>query len=217
MSVFKRPIFYILICFFALPTLAHGQEKKIVQFSGFFQKESTLDPVPFVSIRNKTFQGQEFQGNHQGYFSFVAHEGDTIVFSSIGYFTKEYVIPPTFHTRHTAEILLKEQVVMLDPVEIFPWASVEEFTQAFINLTIADDDIAIAKRNLSMESIRNMAAVTPRNANEMYQFNTTQRHIEMSNKAVNQRMNNPLLSPLAWGTFIQQITEGNKSRAKNKW
>lgn len=217
MSVYYRFIFLCILSFLAWPIAGKSQERQIVQFSGFLVKASSNEAVPFASIYNKSYQNQSYQGNHQGYFSFVAHVGDTIVFSSIGYFTKEYIIPPSTSNRQTVEIQLEEQVIMLDPVEIFPWASVEEFTQAFMNLKLADDDITIAQRNLSMESLKSMAAMTPRNANEMYNFNVTQRHIEMSNRAVNQRMNNPLLSPLAWGTFIQQIMDGNKSRAKYKY
>ncbi len=88
---------------------------------------------------------------------------------------------------------------------------------AFMSLEIADDDIVVAKKNLSPESLAALAAVTPRSAEEIQNFSAMQNHIGLTNKAVNQRMANPLLSPFAWGNLIRQITEGNKSRSRNSY
>lgn len=98
----------------------------------------------------------------------------------------------------------------------YPWASIDEFNMAFMSLEIADDDIVVAKRNLSPESLAALAAVTPRSAEEIQSFSAMQNHIGLTNQAVNQRMANPLLSPFAWGNLIRQISEGTKSRQRNR-
>lgn len=195
-----------------------AQEKKLIQFSGVIQSTNTGAVVPYVTVRNLSYRTQTFASNHQGYFSFVAHEGDTISFTSVGYSSVQLVIPKGLpESKYTAMVKMTTEVVELEVVRPYPWASVDEFNMAFMDLEIADDDIVVARRNVSRESLAALAEVTPRDANEMRTFNTNQNHIDLSGQAINQRMANPLLSPFAWGNFIKQITEGNKSRTKNKW
>jgi len=59
-----------------------------------------------------------------------------------------------------------------------------------------------------------MARVTPRSADEIQNFNYSQRHIQMNNKYMNANGANQLFNPLAWGSLIQQISKGNQSRKK---
>lgn len=194
-----------------------AQQTKLVQFSGVIRSTTTDAVVPYVTIRNVSFKDQTFASNHQGYFSFVAHVGDTIRFSSLGYAPVEVIIPQVEDSKYTAMVQMTTDVVELEAAWPYPWASIDEFNMAFLALELADDDIIVAKKNLSAESLAAMAAVMPRDAGEMRTFQTNQSHINLSNKAVNQRMANPLLSPFAWGNFIRQISEGTKSRRRNNW
>jgi len=208
---------YILILCFAAGAVAPAvaQERKLVQFSGVIHNADTNVVVPYVTVKNESFKGQTYTANHQGYFSFVAHEGDTISFSSVGYLSTQLVIPRVSEDKYTAMIKMKAEIKELPLVTPYPWASIDEFNLAFMSLEIADDDIVVARKNLSPESLAALAAVTPRSASEIQSFDATQRHIGLTNKAVNQRMANPLLSPFAWGNLIRQITEGNKSRSRS--
>lgn len=194
-----------------------AQQKKLVQFSGVIRHVNSDNVVPYVTIVNHSYRNQTFSANHQGYFSFVVHEGDTISFTSLGYSSVKYIIPPVDGNKHTADVRMRTDVIELEVVEPFPWASVDEFNIAFMALELADDNITVARRNMSMESLAALAAVTPRDGNEMRGFNTDQTHVNLSNRAINQRMANPLLSPFAWGNLIRQISEGNRSRERNKW
>jgi hypothetical protein len=197
-----------------------AEQKPLVQVSGIIQNANTQSIIPYVTIRNVSFRDDIFSANHQGYFSFVAHPGDTIRFHSLGYTPVDLVIPQDLReSKYTASVRMSTEIIELEEVEVYPypWASIDEFNLAFMALDLADDDIITAKKNLSAESLAQMAAVTPMNATEMRTFQTNQAHIGLSNKAVNQKMANPLLSPFAWGNFIRQISEGNKSRARNNW
>src|SRR5690606_31500814 len=209
----------ILICLFAmgLALSAGAQRRKLLQFSGVIHNADTNVVVPYVTLTNLSFHNQTFTANHQGYFSFVAHEGDTILLTSVGYKSLYVVIPPVPEDKYTTKIAMQAEIRELPEVIPYPWASIDEFNQAFMSLEIADDDIVIAKRNLSPESLAALAAVSPRSAEEIQSFSSTQRHIGLSNRAVNQRMANPLLSPFAWGNLIRQITEGNRSRQRNSY
>ena len=194
-----------------------GQQKTLVQFTGVIHNAETQAPVPYVTIINKSFRNQVFTSNHQGYFSFVAHPGDTIAFSSIGYDSGEFVIPRTAGEQFSASIEMKSRAIELEAVYPYPWASVDEFNEAFLALEIADDNLELARKNLSSESIMAMTRTLPRNGQEMRVVNTNQQHLRLANKNTNERMANPLLNPFAWGNLIRQITEGNKSRSKNNW
>lgn len=211
-------VFSVVLMLLIGATSSFAQEKKLVQFSGVIRHTNADVPVPYVTVKNVSFRSQTFAANHQGYFSFVAHEGDTILFTSMGYSPVQLVIPTGLREpRYTVNVEMETDIIELDVVEPYPWASVDEFNMAFMALEIADDDIMVAKRNLSPASLAAMAAVTPRNAMEMQTYNASQNHFNLSNKATNQRMANPLLSPFAWGNFIRQIAEGNKSRSRNNW
>jgi len=190
-------------------------ENKLVQFSGVIQNADSNIAVPYVTLTNISYQNQLFNANHQGFFSFVAHEGDTIRLSAVGYLSQKIVVPRTPNNKVTVNLSMKAQIIDLPVVTVYPWASIEEFNYAFMNLKIADDDYVIAQRNLSPESLMAMAKYVPRNATEIQNLNATDRHIGLSNKAVNQRNSNALFSPLAWASFINQITQGNKSRGKD--
>lgn len=193
---------------------AKAQEGKIIQFAGIITDIDSQHPVPYVSIVNLSSKNQFFTANHQGFFSFVAHEGDTIQLSSIGYRSAQVIIPKTTGDKYTALIKMTPDVISLPAVHLLPWASVEEFNIAFMNLNVASDDLLIAKENLSRQNLIEMSRTIPMSAEEMQTFNSNQAHISLSNRNINQRGANPLLNPFAWGQFINQIKQGNESRKR---
>lgn len=213
-----RIIRNILIVLFTVGavTLSLAQQKKLVQFSGVIHNADTNVVVPYVSVTNLSHKNYTVNANHQGYFSFVAHEGDTILFTSVGYLSHRVVIPKVPEDKFTAMVNMTAEIKELPMITPYPWASIDEFNMAFMSLEIADDDFVVAQKNLSPESLAALAAVTPRSAQEIQSYTATQNHIGLTNKAVNQRMANPLLSPFAWGNLIRQISEGNKSRQRNR-
>lgn len=206
-----KTVFVLIIVAFSLG--AHAQEeptKKLVQFTGIIQNVDSNVVVPYVTIRNISYRDQFFASNHQGYFSFVAHEKDTIEFTAIGYKTTQVVIPESENNRHSGIVKMEASVTALPVVVVLPWASVEEFNQAFLALDIADDDYLLAKRNLSRESLVAMAREAPLSANELQNYQAISSHQNMTNRNINQRYANPLLNPFAWAKFIDQISKGSK-------
>lgn len=205
----------ILILCFAFG-FSQAQEKPIVQFSGLIYHVDSNVVVPYVSITNRSDRGKVFSANHQGYFSFVAHEGDTIVFSAIGYRREALVIPANVpDKKYTVIIKLKAEVVNLPTVRVLPWASIDDFNRDFMAMKFADDDLEIARKNVTRTSLMAMARSLPRDGTEMNNLNFQNNHIALSNKNMNQRGANPLLNPFAWGALIQQIMQGDKSRAND--
>lgn len=203
--------------FFLGTVHVQGQERKIVQFSGLISSVGGELPVPFVTVTNKSHNNQAFMASNEGFFSFVAHVGDTILFTSVGFDPATYIIPPTSTDKHTAKVNMRSLVIELPAIMPYPWASIEEFNMAFLALDIYNEDASRIRRNLSPEALAALAASVPRSASEIQNYNALQRHINMTNKNINQRFANPLLSPLAWGSFINSIVQGDYSRKRLKY
>jgi hypothetical protein len=205
-----RLLILFILC--SVAGFAQSPAQKLVQFSGVVYNADSNTVVPYVTITNKTNRNQIQVANYKGYFSFVAHERDTIIFSAVGYHRQAIVIPATSGETYTAMVKLKQEVINLPMVRVYPWASTDEFKKDFLTMKFADDDLEIAKKNVSRTSILAISASLPRDGVEMQGYSFQDRHNAMSNKNINQRNANPLLNPFAWGALIQQISRGDKSR-----
>jgi hypothetical protein len=204
---------FVLFCSSSL----QAQERKIIQYSGIVTTVGSGLSVGYATVTNLSFRNEAFAANNEGYFSFVAHVGDTIRFSSVGFDPLVVVIPEVPGDKYTANIVMQNLVTELPMVTPYPWASIEEFNLAFMNLDVSEDNIVRVRRSLSYESLSAMAAVIPRDGNEMRSINNAQSFNTMNNKVINQRYANPLLNPFAWGSLIQQITKGSQSRKSSNY
>jgi hypothetical protein len=119
------------------------------------------------------------------------------------------VIPANLPAKsYTLQVSLKPQIINLPVFRVFPWATTEEFRKDFLSMKIADDDLEIAKKNLSRSSIQALERTLPRDGLEMNGFQ------DFHNNVVNSHsITNPLLNPFSWGSLIKQISEGDKSKA----
>ncbi len=206
----KKLIGIIFLTLLTATAFAQKQEKPIVQFTGIIHNaDSTKVTVPYVSIVNLSNKGQVYLSNYQGFFSFVAHEQDTIRFSSVGYATVTVVIPANLPTRsYITHVKLKPQIINLPVFKVFPWATTEEFTKEFISMKLADDDLAIAEKNVSASSISSLERTLRRDGPEIGSFQ------DFHNDVLNSHsITNPLLNPFNWGSLIKEIADGDKSRS----
>lgn len=197
-------------------SLAFAQDKtqtnKLVQFSGIVTDADSNMVVPYVTITNLSNKSQKYAANYQGFFSFVVNPGDTVMFSAVGFTSKTLVLPRNIvDNKYTAMVQIKSEIVYLKTVRVNPWATVEEFNKDFLSLKIADDDLAIAKKNLSRQSINGLKLTLPRDAGEISNANYRYNFDRMMN--VNMRQTNPLLNPFAWGKLVQEIFNGDKARS----
>jgi hypothetical protein len=204
---------FILLALVGSAGLSQAQEKPLVQFSGRIYNKDTNVVVPYVSIVNKTRGNKAISATYQGSFSFVVHEGDTIVFESIGYGREAIVIPTDLPDhRYTVAVAMMRKNITLPLVTILPWASIDEFNQDFLTMKFADDDLEIARKNVSKDKILAMAKTLYRDAGEIQSLNFQNNHISLGNRNMNTRGANPLLNPFAWGTLIKQIMESDNRK-----
>ena len=210
----KRLIFTLLMFFTAVAAFAQQADKPLVQFSGVVHNADSVNVIlPYVTITNLSRGGQASIANYKGYFSFVAHEQDTLKFTCVGFGAQTVVIPANGNKSFTLQVYLKPQVINLPTFHVFPWATTDEFRKDFLTMKLADDDLEIARKNLSKGSIAEMSKTLARDAHEIQSAFAQQEHINILNQ--HSLMPNPLLNPIAWGTLIKQITAGDKSRSGN--
>jgi len=207
----------IILLFFVSSVFAQdkNQSNRLVQFSGIVTDADSNMVVPYVTITNLSNKGQKYSANYQGFFSFVVNPGDTVMFSAVGFTSKTLVLPKIIaDNKYTAMVQIKSEIVYLKTVRVNPWATVEEFNKDFLSLKIADDDMAIAKKNLSRQSINGMKLTLPRDGQEIANSNYRYNFDRMMN--VNMRQTNPLLNPFAWGKLMQEIFNGDKARGSEQ-
>ncbi len=189
-------------------------KERLIQFSGIITDIDSTNIIPYVTITNISYKNQRLAADYRGYFTFIVHPGDTILFTAIGYKKFSTVIPVINPDhKYTVMVKMKSEVINLPTVRIFPWATTEEFTREFLSMKLADDDMAIAKKNLSRASINGMIQTLPRDGQEISSQNYRYNFDRMINK--NMVQTNPLLNPFAWGKLMQQIFDGDKSRNEN--
>jgi hypothetical protein len=207
-----KRLFFILFTLVTVSAFAQQREERpLIQFSGVVLNADSSSIVPYVTITNLSYQKQINLANYKGYFSFVAHERDTLVFTSIGYASRTIIIPSDLKNKsYTLAVKLSGQSIHLPIVHVFPWATTDEFHKDFLAMKVADDDLEIARKNLSGKSISSLERTLPLNAQDHQTLNFQ----DMHNNIMNQHslMPNPLLNPFAWGALIKEIAAGNKSR-----
>lgn len=191
---------------------AQEGDKNLVQFSGVVVTADSIQPVPFTNIIiANTHRGT--MSDFYGYFSFVAQKLDTIVFSAIGFKRDTFFIPDTITgNRYSLIQVMTRDTILLAETIIYPWPTVEQFKEAFLNLEIPDDDIEIARKNLSKQQIEMRAEAMPMNGdmnfrNYMYQ-ETSKLYYAGQTTPIS------ILNPFAWAQFIKAWREGKFKRKK---
>ena len=145
-------ILFLLLLLVIHPDPAKAQnqpEKKLIQLSGITKTE-LLEPLPFVSILNKTTRKGSIT-DQAGRFSIVVEPKDTVIFASLGFKRTGLIIPDTITGSFVStDIILYPDTVHLTTVKIYPWKNYEEFKQAFLALKLPKTDLERAQRNIEI-------------------------------------------------------------------
>jgi signal peptidase I len=198
----------LLSCLLLAQLTAHAQapgQRDLIQFSGVVVTDS-LSPVPFTNIliRN-TYRGT--MSDVYGYFSFVAQEGDTVLFSAVGFERSQYVIPTDLSENKYSMIhVMSRDTVQLRELSVYPWPSKEQFRDAFLNLRLPDDDNQLALKNLSpAEMVQRMENLPP-DAYQSFRYQMALDQTKLYYSGGTPNIN--LFNPIAWAQFLQAWQNG---------
>lgn len=204
--------FIAFVIVFLMGGLTFGQfsNNDLIQFSGVVVSGDSLDPIPYCTVMDKrTKRGTV--SDYFGYFSFVAHKGDSIRFSSVGFKTSYYVISDSLKDNKYSLIhVLSTDTIMLPVAVIYPWPSKEQFAEAFVKTEIPNDDYKRAVHNLQQAELKELADAIPMNGSMNYNYQMKQKQNKLY--YAGQLPPNNLLNPLAWSKFIQSWKNGEFKR-----
>ncbi len=203
----------LIIFLFALSSTGYGQTTSqpkddsllFIQLTGIIITDS-LYRVPFARVGDMTTMRGTI-ADYYGYFALVVHPGDTIQFSSLGYEKKTYVVPDSTKSKSISLVqLMTADTIVMDPVDVYPWPSREQFADAFVNMDIPDDDLKRAQKRLSPQEMAFVGALLTADASTSYSNYRVQQQQEFYTRG--QSPVNNLLNPAAWSEFIQGIGTG---------
>jgi len=200
-------IFFQIIAFSGL-----AQEKKLIQLNGRIINE-LHEPLPFshILIMN-SYRGAIT--NTDGRYSLVVEEGDTVLFSSVGYKRKYLRMPESLSRPFLQlDILLETDTIMINAVEIYPWKSYDEFKEAFVNLKLPNDDMERARRNIALLRTQIIMDHDP-DARENFSHVMEQQYRQTFTQGQNPSYQ--LFNPFAWAKFFEALKRGDFKSKKNK-
>jgi hypothetical protein len=122
----------------ALASLA--QER--VLLGGTLKNNLTGEGIESVHVMNLT-DSLATISNVNGAFKIPAHLGDSIVYTSIGYFTKSLIVTAEHLAADFIEVKLASRGYELSEVEVNPFGTKDQFRERFMALEIDDGTIDI--------------------------------------------------------------------------
>lgn len=185
-----------------------------VQMTGIVVTKDSLASVPYASIYvPNTTRGTI--ADWRGFFSLVVAEGDTVVFSAIG-FKKGRLVVPTNLTdpKYSVLQILVEDSMLLKTVTVFPWPNKAGFKNAFVTARIPEDGSEIATENLKQESLAAISVNMTMGSSENYKAYMQQ--IQAKNYYLGQTsffnlgagtvpIPATLLNPFNWAAFLKSL------------
>jgi hypothetical protein len=206
-------IFFTL--FLVAPHLkAQKTNENLVQFSGITITSDSLTAVPNTKIIIKN-TNRGTTSDVLGYFSFVAHKSDTILFNALGFKPCSFIIPDTItKSRYSLIQLMTGDTLTLPAAYIFPWPTLEDFKRAFVNAKVPDDDLDRARRNLDPEQLMIHIKEMPMDARMNYNNYIENQTSKLYYFGQQQPFN--IFNPFAWAKFIKAWKDGEFKRKKTK-
>jgi hypothetical protein len=208
-----RSLLVLLLSFSGSAALAQQDAEALIQISGVIMTADSLRAVPAATILVKNRdRGVEAEDN--GVFSIVCYKGDTLQFSSIGFRSKQYIVPKELPGQYYSIIQLMVQDTFYLPETIIkPLPSKEAFDYAFKYWHIPNDQYEIARKNTDAYLLRMLAYTMPIDGREAQ----SRQLRKMANDAVyyGQRPPMNIFSPISWGEFFEAWKRGDYRRKKN--
>ncbi len=207
-----RLLTFLSLIFLPFVILAQGVYDNVVQISGVTMTADSLRAVPGVVVEVKNKE-RGVISNGQGVFSIVVYKGDTLLFSSVGFRSKEYVVPAGIQGNYVSLIQLMVQDTFYLPETIVrPYLSKEELQYAFRYEKIPDDKYEIARKNTDEQTMKILAYMLPRDGRESQaNYQSIQ-----ANNAVYYGVQKPMniFNPLAWAEFFEAWKRGDYRKKK---
>lgn len=207
----KKIISYFLIASVFLPVAAKAQfesfKDSVVQLYGIVMTADSLKGLESVSVVVKG-QNRGTITNEKGVFSIVVLKGDVIEFTSIGFKPKSINIPKNLEGNQQSVIqLMVNDTIYLAATIIKPRPSKAQFERDFVNASIPDDNITVARKNNDVATRRLLVATLPYDGRE-----ASNQYLKQASKKAYYAGQTPpmnIFNPFAWAEFIKAWKRGD--------
>lgn len=196
----------VIVLFFLVGVgLLHSQaqgRKHVIQLSGVVLGEDSVSGLPGVHVYVPK-AGRGTTTNRVGYFSMPVLQGDSVVFSSVGYERQSFIVPNTPDENITLIIDLVTDTTFLDAATVMPFPTEEVLKEAIIALNIPLEKDYVNNENLNQELLNLMLQTTPMDGytNYRHMMDVNQQHYQNKfGPPVN-----PLLNPFNWAKFLRSL------------
>ncbi len=186
-----------LLLFAVLPSV--GQTQENIKLSGVVIDADSLMPVQLVNIYGKKRQVGAVS-KADGSFEFIAQAGDTIVFSCVGYFKSEFVMPKGLKKEaYTLIQLMRKETIVLSEVVVFPWPDLETFQKSILSTNPPPSQFE-KDQNLNQNYAQDILLV---HEQEKYNYDTYSNY-KLYNLTGIIAPNN-FINPINWTDFIRDL------------
>ncbi|MDA8693329.1 carboxypeptidase-like regulatory domain-containing protein [Saprospiraceae bacterium] len=192
-------------------------DDELLQFSGVVVTQGAngeMEPLPYTSIAIKgTSKGT--YAEIDGFFSLVARQSDTIVFSRLGFENVEVGIPDTLDSKFYSwyQIMSKDDVLLPESV-IYPWPSKDHYKIEFLAMDVSNELRERAKDNIAKEVLEKLQHAVPPDGAEAYSL-TQERQFEEFKYSGQYKPQN-IFNVASWAQFIKAWKRGDFKKKKNK-
>jgi len=209
--MFQRTFLFCVLFF--LVSEAKAQEK-LIQWTGSV-KDEYLAPLSFVSVIVMQ-SGRGTISDKNGKFTLLAHPEDSLKFSSVGYKTIQLGIPKTNSSVILYDVIMEEDTIALEEIIVLPWKTFGEFKKAFVEVTLAKDEMQRAYKNIEIlqgHLYRQIKEEFQGRADPYasFRFSLQQQYMLMSQEGMI-LPTTELTNPLAWAELVEAIRRGDFKR-----
>lgn len=182
---------------------------KVVQFSGrvISFEDNKLQRLIYTNIAVKgTPRGTN--SDIDGFFSLAVREGETVIFSNMGYQTTESMVPLDIKGNlYSKDIIMKKDTLFLPEALIYPWPDKDFFKIEFLALEVNNPLEDIVAENLSQERLAILRDILPVDGGEVSKIEL--RQASQANYSNGQLKPQNIFNPLSWKKFIDAIKRGD--------
>ena len=209
-TLFILLISFSFTCSLKAQVFEEPESDELIQFSGVILTTDSLQAISLAHIIViNSMRGTVSDFN--GYFSFVAKKKDTVQFSAIGFKTVHFIIPDSINNnRYSLIQVMSTDTIWLTETIIYPWPTKAEFKEAFLTLEIPDDDLEVARKNLSSEQLWIKAQNLPASGSVNFKYLMHQQVEKLYYNGQTQPIS--ILNPFAWAKFIKSWRDGDFKR-----
>ncbi len=196
-----------------LSSFAQSEEKDLVQFSGLILTSDSIQPIAYAQI----FVPGSVKGtisDLNGFFTFAAHKGDSVIFQCLGYKNSAFIIPDTLQgTKYSMIKLMTTDTFYLDETVIRALPSRQLFDYYFVKSDVPDDDLARARKNLDREKLREEREKMGMDGreNQLYYLNQQAQRLYYAGQIP--PMN--IINPVDWAQLCEDWKRGEFKRDKS--